>query len=935
MTKSVFLTVSNNYPVDRIGWPITQGIPFADKTLRRDSNIFLFDSDGKQIPVQWRCLTTWSKDCLYVKWLLIDFQLDIKAFEQKTLELRYDTETEPNSNDTEFKSNPFYTKTMLINTETKLYPNEARINIKKERKKTCIDTGVMQVEIRHDSPNFFAACRIKSGDEWKNVLQEGKGLFLYMKDQYETWYDSCESAPIPVIEIEEEGQIRTSICVRGVYASRDGRIFCPYILRLHFFAGKAVIKVDNTFVFNQNPEKIELKAIGMKLPLNIGNNLRFAVGGEQGAYHRDKTTGGNMSLGANMLSEVKILQFSDDKYKIETDEIPVEEGAKTSGWCSQSGEKGSVTAVLYNMWQEYPKAFIMDESGIDIQIWPESFGENLKFSTPYKEDAVRFSREILKNRDEEEFKRRVQEKPTAPLNLKSLSAVTKEEILWVEEMIKKHAPDRIASYNDTGWENGYGAAKTTEIFLKFDDIEVSDRSNEEFAFGVQNPLIAVADLEYMSKTGALRYLAPICPELFPEPARVMEKLFIEVIEEPREKLRNYGMFNYGDLICSHSPTPAAIWHLFKDEGNINEMMKHCSKAYNNEANDQLYALWGFFLHTGNIECYRAAEAYGKHMADVDFYHEGPNRGLIHYHNAHHWTGGGAPCHSTIAGLMLQYYLTGNRRIFDVCKENAQWILERQEPCGIFKCRDGLLIREYTTPIANLLEIYQATWEYRYGILAYRSLKWMCKAFREPGCFPLVIRTGGLMGNEAFIKDNRWCLRQAGGMTPQMLYDAVELFGEDDTIFKDTLLGMANRYLFGPEPGEWSPMLVGPEKVSRMDPFNNVSLIAYAYRLTEDPVYAAYCNYYLTEWFPGFAEEIITRTELSRPGHFTSVCWGSLVPALVRAVKDAYEKYGICAINKEKEKYVEYITKEFKHADKTINTGSTNNNEFESVGIITI
>ena len=52
-------------------------------------------------------------------------------------------------------------------------------------------------------------------------------------------------------------------------------------------------------------------------------------------------------------------------------------------------------------------------------------------------------------------------------------------------------------------------------------------------------------------------------------------------------------------------------------------MKHCSRAYNNEANDQVNALWCLFLHSGRREHFLAAEAYGEHMADVDIAHVGP------------------------------------------------------------------------------------------------------------------------------------------------------------------------------------------------------------------------------------------------------------------------------------------------------------------------
>ena len=107
-----------------------------------------------------------------------------------------------------------------------------------------------------------------------------------------------------------------------------------------------------------------------------------------------------------------------------------------------------------------------------------------------------------------------------------------------------------------------------------------------------------------------------------------------------------------------------------NDDDVIDRMKYCSRAYNNESNDQLNAMWGFFTHSGERKYFMAAEAFGRHMADVDI------------------------CH-------------GNRRIFDVCGEIADWVMSQQEACGITRNR-GSLVREFTTPVTNLFEFYQAT-----------------------------------------------------------------------------------------------------------------------------------------------------------------------------------------------------------------------------------
>jgi hypothetical protein len=229
---------------------------------------------------------------------------------------------------------------------------------------------------------------------------------------------------------------------------------------------------------------------------------------------------------------------------------------------------------------------------------------------------------------------------------------------------------------------------------------------------------------------------------------------------------------------------------------------------------------------------------------------------------------------------------------------ADWVLAQQEPCGIYSNRSGGLVREYTTPLANLLEFYQANWEQKYGELAGRSLKWPLLAMPEPGCFPFSIYTAGQRGDEAEVEQSGWHLRQAGGMTPQLLYDAVRVFGDRDPIFREALLGKANRYLFGPELPQYETLHVGPQQLKRIDPYFNAPLMAYAYELTEDITYAAFCRYYLREHLPRIAGQM----------SFTYVCWGSIIPPMIEAVRRAEIRYGPDALERAEREWMERIAR---------------------------
>ena len=617
--KRIELTVEEPAGVDRRAWPVTQGVPFADGDLERTAPVRLVTDRGEPLPLQTLCLTTWDKDLRFVKWLLVDFQIDLAAGETRHVFL----ECGPGVRAT---------------------PPEQAMRVEHTSSRTRIDTGALQVELRHNDPDFFAACRVRTQEGWRDILRGRPGPYLYMRDQHGTWYDSFRAASPPSIRIEDSGPLRASVCVKGHHASADARRFCPYVLRIHLYAGKTEMRICHTFVFDQDPEQIELQGVGVRIPLDLGDGLRMALGGEGKAHW------------AGRFARAQLLQASDVEYHVRLDENPFAEGRKTQGWGSLNGKAGACVAALRDMWQEYPKGLLIDRDGIDLQIWPSECGETLKFSTPFKETAV----PIGPRRGEEEVRRLFEEHPTAPLNLKGfqntaevterrnavrgceLGVLTREELLWVEEMVRKYGPERPASYSDTGTSNGFGAAKTTEFVLRLSAERIPDEEAEVFGTCVQEPVLAIADVKYACATQAMRMVAPSDQARFPEVEQGLDSLFERVVAEPRRVLRTFGLVDYGDLVCSHSEAPSAMWNHFKDDPDVVERLKYVARSYNNESNDQVYALWGNFIHAGKRKYFLAAEAYGEHMADVDIVHampDGSPGGLMHYHNCRHWTGG--------------------------------------------------------------------------------------------------------------------------------------------------------------------------------------------------------------------------------------------------------------------------------------------------------
>ena len=831
--RKILLNVSGGDGVNYTAWPVTFGVPFSDGDLQRGTPVRLVDEDGQTLPVQTKCLTTWNKDLKYARWLLIDTQTDLVAGEERKLFL-------------ECGKNP--------------PAIEQPVRVDRQGDHLVIDTGPMRLEIRTNNPDVFGRCLLKSAEGWQDMFRGDSGPFLYMRDQFGNFYDSCTAGPAPRVSVEESGPMRACICIKGFHATAQGERFCPYVLRVHLFSGKSVLRIHHTFIYDQEPHQIELAAIGMHFPLNVGHNLKAAVGG---AKHPHWATNWEM---------IQFLQSDDMHYSVSRDARDFGSGEKTLGWASLNGNFGGAAAVIRNCWQEYPKGFGITEDDIDVQIWPDACGEALAFTTPFEEKALIFggADDVHLIRDEEEMKRLLAQQPTAPLNLKSLAVKTEEDLAWVEKMIEKHAPGRAASYNDTGTSNGVGAAKTTELYVRLKTSEIDDEEAESLARMVHEPLIAPADPAYTCATGAVGHFYHAGDSRFAKVDAGLDDVARIVAMEPTEICRLYGMMRYGNMVCSHGRDGPGLVYLHYKDTEPEKALRYVG-PYNNEANDQIMAIWGNFLRTGRRDHFSLADNYSKNVADVGIVHAhplNPNQvGLMHYHNAHQWSGGPSPSHTLLTGLLMSYYFTGNQRLLSVARETADRLVRTQEPAGIISCRHGVLYREFTGPLWSLMEAYQATWDEEYGSLAQRSLNWFLRALPKPGLYPNSIFTRGERGDEAVVQPP--CTPPQGATDRYYLFlIALRLF--DSKKLREQIIADADYWVWRNEAPScgW-----------------NETMACLAYELTKDMCYAALCKDAVEHAFP----ESVAPVQRYERLNFGVISVGSSVPRLMRVAADAMDK----------------------------------------------
>jgi len=700
--------------------PLTFGVPFAEGALPAGASLRCVTADGRELPLQTAEVTTWKPDLKHVKWLLADLQAD-PAADGETVWL----ETGDDRSDPSDQSD--------------------RITTTHADGLLTIDTGALRLTLRTDFPRWqarewespFVGCAVRSPDgSWRETLH-GPGLLLYMKDQHGTLYTSLGGCPAPTVTIEEEGPLRVCVLVTGHLMSEQGVCFCPYRLRIHLYAGKADLRIFHTFIFDQDPTRVELKAIGLKVLATTGDGAEGTIGGGP--------AGGECSL----------VQSDDLHYTVTRDGLAADSGEKAPGWAALGGTDAGVVAAVRDFWQEYPKGFAISGDALDVRIWPEDAPEPLRFVTPFDEPPIWFNG----TRDEEEVKRLLDEHPTAPLALKSFCIKDLDDIAWVEEIVERLAPERAKTYCDfMGLETGVGAAKTTEIVLRFTPGPMKDEDASAFAATVQQPLMAIIDPEHIASTRALGHFLPAGHPIFTDIDRNLDEQYEKTVPEPTRIGRLYGMLEWGQLRNGHTmyggpPSGDLVYHFYKNT-EPEKALRYLG-PFNNESVDAALGPWGQFLRTGRRVDFRQAQITARAIADVSFIHASPEDshkiGCIHYHGAHVWSAGPSRSHSEVGFMLADYYLTGNRRMREVALEAADGIVDNKlEPCGIINCFSPLF-REYTGPLSVLMEAYQATWHEKYGDPARRSLHWLLRTSRTPGWLPGSVYTGGPHGAEATVE----------------------------------------------------------------------------------------------------------------------------------------------------------------------------------------
>lgn len=323
-TSAVEVKIAVEEPsgVDRTGWPVTSGIPLAEGTLKDHQASALFAPDGTEVPLQTEVLARWPDGS--VRWLLLDFQIDLAAKEKKELTLRH---------------GPGVVRATV--------EDPVRVVTQSDGKVT-LEPGPVRLE--YDPKRFMP-----QGTAWLNTGAGGEeprrvtlncvadGAWL-VDDRGRDHLAHEQEAEIT---IEQAGPIRACLRVTGHHGPEP---MFRYVARVHAWRGRPWVRVFYTFI-NDHQESLMAKI----------RRLELRFWSAEGA--------GTCLMDGKPAAEGRLFQVDESRYLVNGEPA----GERGCGWAAVGSDRCGLAVGMRESWQNWPKAIRCDSSHgyVALELCPE------------------------------------------------------------------------------------------------------------------------------------------------------------------------------------------------------------------------------------------------------------------------------------------------------------------------------------------------------------------------------------------------------------------------------------------------------------------------------------------------------------------------------------------------------------------------------------
>lgn len=379
------LTIKERANTDRYNEPVTYGVPFAKSSnLLSTANLQVIDQNGDPVNAQFRVMSRYTgtpgDTSKPIRVVLLDFQVASIEANQTLIYYLQDNGSGTSGSD------------LAIDNADHI----------------AIDTGKLQAKISKTNFNLFDEVVVDGQQVVSSNADDGI-VISYQGQDYTSY-----NAPPTVVEIEENGPMKTVVRARGFFHNSSGVRFIPplgdvgleYTVRFMFYRGKSEVKLNHTLMsenfgwaYNEaHPaHNIDLNSLKLKTTLNLDENKTVDFAGLDG--HQYNFTEGSYELLQDHQENTD--DESDNFYYTIKDNIGTELVRKTGD--AQNGRfdgygdlrdanKGLMVSSRW-FWQNWPKGIEVknneDNKGeLNFYLWPDMPDDHTFVGSWYKTNEM-------------------------------------------------------------------------------------------------------------------------------------------------------------------------------------------------------------------------------------------------------------------------------------------------------------------------------------------------------------------------------------------------------------------------------------------------------------------------------------------------------------------------------------------------------------------
>ncbi|MBI4024879.1 MAG: hypothetical protein HY360_07835, partial [Verrucomicrobia bacterium] len=667
-------------------WPFVTGVPLPRGQVADASQACLLDGKGQIVPAQFEALTHWSPKRGSIKWLRVAFTAPTAAGAAPNYELQFGPKV---------KATPVGTPVQVTDGVSEVTVDTGAITLRISKTRV----GAFSEVVRKKKGLGASAAGYKAApDDGPYVIDHAGAVFRASLDA-EPDVTVEETGPVRAVVRVEAWHVRDpssgSKGVSSVGVLMDKEVGPPAeqerlnksVLRYYAYAGQPWVQLDWTFIVTTDTDAVRFKDIGLRM--TGSGSARIGLDGDQEAA----------------LADGYLLQKKADSYVVRQKQgqsyAETSRGSKAPGWIAND----SFSLTMRDFWQMFPKELETKseirnlQSQIILHAWPghgewnpDWFAEpttapatdavpqeivgatGVKLTPAYLQWLQRWHHGELLDFHYPDWWRQA--------NI----AGTKEKECWL---------DKIYPHGNRHWEffslwsadsipggkvkeHALGASRTQQALLDFSGDKAATMAARRSMF-LSQPHVWLENPKWLEETQVLGPVHVAAAQAWDQPALDGWQHL--------DKINYYGMWLYGNMPEYFEPDGSPLIYR-----QINGSPHY---GFFNTG-------WLLYLATGNPAQLKFAQANAHHWRDISIVHYTTPEFSQHRADRSSKVLGAAQAvglypfrlgsvfdfYSGTFHLLMDYYLTGDRRSLEVAKLHTENLMKKRGGTGFTREAGG-------------------------------------------------------------------------------------------------------------------------------------------------------------------------------------------------------------------------------------------------------